>query len=200
MVNIVYDYQEVLSMKSHISTRELILTGLFCALTAVGAFIRIPLGYSSFTLQVFFVFMAGVILGPKYGFLSQLTYILLGLLGLPIFTGGGGISYIFQPTFGFLLGYLPGAWIVGKIAGGSVRVSRILTGCLAGLAVIYLIGLPYMAWVLNVYMGYSKSAWEILWSGMILFLPYDALKIAATIILSKELVPAVKRMESVSMS
>lgn len=71
---------------------------LFAALTAVGAFIRIPLGYSSITLQTFFTAMAGCVLGPWYGALSQLVYVALGLVGLPIFTQGGGIGYLMQPT------------------------------------------------------------------------------------------------------
>ena len=69
--------------------RNMLLTALFAALTAVGAFLRIPLGYSSFTLQVFFTCMAGVLLGPYWGAASQAVYVLLGLVGLPIFTEGG---------------------------------------------------------------------------------------------------------------
>lgn len=182
-------------MKSRISTRNLVLTALFAALTAVGAFIRIPLGYSSFTLQVFFVFMAAVLLGPKYGLLSQLVYVALGLAGLPIFTEGGGLSYIFQPTFGFLLSYIPAAWVVGKVAGKTGNLRRVILGCGAGLVVIYLIGMPYMAWVLNVYLGKGLSLNAILWAGMIPYLPYDALKIAVTAVLAKPLVPAILRME-----
>ena len=87
-------------------TRKIILTGLFAALTAIGAFIRIPTPISSFTLQVFFTCMAGLLLGPGLGAASQAVYVLLGLVGLPIFTQGGGFSYVTQPTFGFLLGQI----------------------------------------------------------------------------------------------
>ena len=90
-------------------TRKIILTGLFAALTAIGAFIRIPTPISSFTLQVFFTCMAGLLLGPGLGAASQAVYVLLGLVGLPIFTQGGGFSYVTQPTFGFLLGLIPAA-------------------------------------------------------------------------------------------
>ena len=98
---------------THAKTRMLLLTALFAALTAIGAFLKIPTPWSSFTLQVFFVCMAGVLLGPKYGALSQLVYIALGLMGLPIFTAGGGLGYVFQPTFGFLLSYIPAAFVIG---------------------------------------------------------------------------------------
>ena len=82
-------------------TRDIVLTALFAALTAIGAFIRIPTPWSSFTLEIFFVCMAGILLGAKLGALSQAIYIALGLIGLPNFTSGGGPGYEFQPTFGY---------------------------------------------------------------------------------------------------
>ena len=72
--------------------RNLVLTALFAALTAIGAFIRIPFAFSSITLQFFFTAMAGVLLGARCGAASQAVYVLLGLVGLPIFTGGGGFG------------------------------------------------------------------------------------------------------------
>ena len=62
----------------------MLLTAIFAALTAIGAFLRIPAGFTSFTLQVFFTCMAGVLLGPYWGAASQLLYVLLGLIGIPI--------------------------------------------------------------------------------------------------------------------
>ena len=94
------------------TTRKLVRTALFAALTAVGAFLKIPLGPSAITLQFFFTAMAGCLLGSGCGALSQLIYVLLGLLGLPIFTAGGGFSYVLHPTFGFLLGLIPAAWVI----------------------------------------------------------------------------------------
>ena len=95
-------------------TRSLILTALFAALTAVGAFLKIPFPLSAITLQFFFTAMAGTLLGKKYGALSQAVYVLLGLVGVPNFALGGGFSYVFQPTFGFLLGLIPSAWVIGS--------------------------------------------------------------------------------------
>ena len=102
--------------------RNLVLTALFAALTAIGAFIRIPFAFSSITLQFFFTAMAGVLLGARCGAASQAVYVLLGLVGLPIFTGGGGFGYVLQPTFGFLVGLIPAAWLIGFMSrknGGS---------------------------------------------------------------------------------
>ena len=119
------------------NTRKLVYTALLAALTAAGAFMRIPMGYSSVTLQYLFTAMAGLLLGRKWGALSQLIYVCLGLVGLPIFTMGGGFGYVFQPTFGFLLGLIPAAWVVGAAAGESLDPRRMALASLAGLAVLY---------------------------------------------------------------
>lgn len=179
-------------MKKRIPVRDLALTALFAALTAVGAYIRIPTPWSAFTLQVFFVFMAGILLGPRYGALSQGVYILLGLIGIPVFIGGGGPLYVFQPTFGFLLSYIPAAAVVGALC-RRARFLNIVGACLAGLCIIYAIGLPYMALILNVYMGRAMTFGQILMSGMVIFLPYDAVKIVLTGILAKALLPAMEK-------
>ena len=82
----------------------LVLTGVFAALTAVCGFLKIPLGFMSITLQTMMAALAGILLGSKWGAVSQGVYLALGLMGLPIFTQGGGLGYVFQPSFGFLLG------------------------------------------------------------------------------------------------
>ena len=160
-------------------TRSLILTALFAALTAVGAFLKIPFPLSAITLQFFFTAMAGTLLGKKYGALSQAVYVLLGLVGVPIFALGGGFSYVFQPTFGFLLGLIPSAWVIGSLARRPLTFWRSVTAMLAGLAVLYAIGVPYMALIANAYLGKGLTLWQVLKNGMLIYLPGDMLKIAA---------------------
>ena len=157
--------------------RTMTRVALFAALTAVGAFIRIPLGYSSITLQTFFTAMAGCVLGPWYGALSQLVYVALGLVGLPIFTQGGGIGYLVQPTCGFLIGLIPAAWVIGRIAGRKPEPKQIVPACLLGYGVLYAIGVPYMALILNTFLGKGMDFSAIMWAGMIPFLPGDMIKI-----------------------
>lgn len=157
--------------------RTMTRVALFAALTAVGAFIRIPLGYSSITLQTFFTAMAGCVLGPWYGALSQLVYVALGLVGLPIFTQGGGIGYLMQPTCGFLIGLIPAAWVIGRIAGRKTEPKQIVPACLLGYGVLYAIGVPYMALILNTFLGKGMGFSAIMWAGMIPFLPGDMIKI-----------------------
>lgn len=171
----------------HQKTKMLARAALLAALTAVGTFIKIPLGYSSITLQFFFTAMAGCLLGPYWGAASQGVYVLLGLVGLPIFTLGGGFGYVLQPTFGFLLGLIPSALVIGLITGKSLRPLRIILACAAGLATLYAVGLPYMGLILNVYLGKGWSLGRLLRDGMLLFLPGDALKIAVAAILFPKL-------------
>lgn len=174
-------------------TRMMILAALFAALTAVGAFIRFPLGTMSVTLQFMFTAMAGVLLGAKWGAVSQAVYVVLGLVGLPVFTMGGGIGYVMQPSFGFLLGLIPTAWVIGRLTAGEGGRWRIALACLAGLAVLYLIGLPYMYLIMKLYLHKSITVWTAVKAGMLVYLPGDAIKIALTVLLYKPLRRAIRK-------
>ena len=99
----------------HQKTKMLARAALLAALTAVGAFIKIPLGYSSITLQFFFTAMAGCLLGPYWGAASQGVYVLLGLVGLPIFTLGGGFGFSLPSAFCW--GLSPRPWSLGLLQG-----------------------------------------------------------------------------------
>lgn len=146
------------------STVSLAFISLFAALTAIGAFIKIPLPFVPFTLQVLFVFLAGSLLGSKRGMKSQLVYVGIGLAGLPVFTQGGGIGYFLQPTFGYLIGYIAGAFVVGwmieRIA--NPKTYHFIFANLAGLLAVYLIGVPYLYMALNMWMG-VPSSWAHVW-------------------------------------
>ena len=175
------------------SARKLVYTALFAALTAAGAFLRIPLGVSSITLQFLFTAMAGVLLGAKWGAVSQTVYVVLGLVGLPVFTMGGGIGYVMQPSFGFLLGLIPTAWVIGRLTEKENGHWRIALACLAGLAVLYLIGLPYMYLIMKLYLHKSITVWTAVKAGMLVYLPGDAIKIALTVLLYKPLRRAIRK-------
>jgi biotin transport system substrate-specific component len=128
-------------------TEKMVLVALFSALTWIGAYLRVEIiPPVPFTLQNLMVIMAGVLLGPRYAPLSQLVYLLLGLVGVPVFSQGGGLSYIFRPGFGFVLGFVGAAAVVGALS-ALVRKPTFLK-CfgltLTGMLVIYLIALPYL--------------------------------------------------------
>ena len=150
-------------------TKQLVLTALFAALTAIGAFLKIQIpveGIPAITLQFFFTAMAGCLLGPVWGPVSQAVYV-----------AGGGFSYVLQPSFGFLLGLIPSAWVIGTLCKNAKSFWPMALGVLAGLAVLYLIGTPYMGLILNLYLGKGMSVWQIVRAGCLLYLPGDTLKI-----------------------
>ncbi len=98
-------------------TQDIAVCGLFAALIAIGAFMKIviPVGADTmnFTLQWLFVLLAGLLLGSKRAFRSVAVYLITGLIGFPIFARGGGPAYLLRPTFGFLLGFAMAAWVIG---------------------------------------------------------------------------------------
>jgi biotin transport system substrate-specific component len=157
--------------------RNLLLTAVFAALTAVGAFVRI----GTVTLQVFFACTAGMLLGPVWGTASQGLYVLLGLLGLPLFTHGGWFMYVVQPTFGFLLGLLPLAAVTGFLS----RYPRIpLYLCAAGgLVALYAVALPYFYFVT----GAVLPLRELFLTACAPYLPFDGLKLLSACMLGQRL-------------
>ena len=174
-------------------TRMLVLAALFAVVTATANFIKIPVGVVPITLLFFATALSGVLLGPKWGAVSQAVYVALGLVGLPIFTGGGGLGYVFQPSFGFLLGLIPAAWVIGMLSRGEPGPVRVALAALAGLGTLYLVGLPYMWLILNVYLDKGMALPALLWSGMLIFLPGDFLKIAGVTALYRPLRRALER-------
>ena len=168
-------------------TKKLSLCALFVALLIVSGFVRIPMPFAPLTLQVQVALMAGVLLGVKWGVCALLSYLALGLLGLPIFSGGGGLSYVVQPTFGYLLGLVLGAAIVGGVAhSGVITHRKIAFGLLLGLAVVYAVGAAYALGVTTLYLGQTASGWEF-------FLAYVLIPLPKDLILTAVLVPLCKR-------
>lgn len=97
------------------------------------------------TWQVGAVLFISCVGGSNAGALSQIAYLSLGLTQMPVFGQGGGWAYIHNPTFGYLLGFVPGAWICGTLAfRGRPQLDRLALSCGAGLVVIHLLGLGYL--------------------------------------------------------
>ncbi|WP_053956843.1 biotin transporter BioY [Inediibacterium massiliense] len=112
-----------------LKTNELILCALFSALISIGAFIKIPVPMVPFTLQFLFTNLSGLLLGKKLGSLSVGIYIVIGLLGLPIFTSGGGIGYIFEPTFGYIIGMAYYYFIANYYIHSPIGINALLWYC-----------------------------------------------------------------------
>ena len=132
-------------------TKSMIYCGLFTALIAAGAFIKIPVPVVPFTLQYLFTMLAGLFLGSRRGMISVVAYMLLGLAGLPIFSEGGGIWYIFKPSFGYIIGFCIGTFVTGYIAEHLKKktIFRYLAANLAGLLTVYACGMVYYYIICN---------------------------------------------------
>ncbi len=180
-----------------LKTKDLAQIALFAALTAVGAFLKIPVPYVPFTLQVFFVALSGVLLGAKKGALSQLVYVFTGLIGIPIFTEGGGISYVLKPTFGYLIGFIIGAYVIGYLTERLKKknIWSIFLCILAGLAVLYFIGVPYLYLINNYYVGKTLSLWLSFFYGFVLCIGGDLISSLIASLLSVKLLPILKKIQ-----
>lgn len=178
-----------------ITVREMVLTALFTASMVIGAFIKIPFYPVDFTLQVLFCMLAGVILGSKLGALSQLLYVFIGLIGIPVFSKGGGPSYIFQPGFGYLIGFIFAAFVIGLITEKSKKYNfiNILIASFVGLIALYLIGVPYLLMILNFYMGtsYDFITSAIGKGGFLYYMSVDIVKILIISVVSPTIIKRV---------
>ena len=160
--------------------RMMVFASLFAALTAAGAYIQIPIPFSPvpFTLQIVFVLLAGSMLKSKWGSLSMIVYTLLGVAGLPVFSGGSsGIGVILGPTGGYIIGFILAAYVIGKLSEKTEKStkSRFFINALnmsAGILVIYACGVFQLMLVAE--MG-LKTALAL---GVLPFLPGEILKTA----------------------
>ncbi len=189
--------KEVTVIKNSIKTKDMILTALFTALITAGAYIRIPVPVCPFTLQFLFTTLAGVLLGSRKGAAAVGSYVILGLAGLPIFTSGGGIGYVFQPTFGYLLGFIAGAFITGAIThSGPVTFRRLLTACFAGLFTVYAMGMLYYWLISRFCLGQPIGLWSLFLYCFLLAVPGDICLCILSAVLGKRLLPVHKNLST----
>lgn len=172
-----------------ISTKNLTLIALFTVLIAAGALIKVPVPVVPFTLQFLFTTLAGVLLGGKNGAISVGAYIFLGLIGFPVFASGGGIGYLLNPTFGYLIGFCAGTYVTGKIANAKPRPSfkRLLAACFSGLLIVYLFGIAYYYIISDIYLGNPIGLWPLFLYCFLLAVPGDIVLCILSAVLGKRL-------------
>ncbi len=172
-------------------TRELVLCGLFAALVAASAWVKIPLPFTAvpLTLQVFVVLLAGAVLGARLGAISLVVYVLLGAVGVPVFAGGGaGLAYLLGPTGGYVLGFVLAALIVGLVADrqppeSSSIWARAANGgaMLVGIIAIYFVGLVRLKLV-------SGMPWDKAFlAGVLPFIGFDVAKAVVAVLVAPRL-------------
>lgn len=162
--------------------KRLILSSLFTCLIIIGAYISIPFPFTPipFTLQLLFVLLSGVFLGPFYGSLSSIIYILIGVLGFPVFSGGNsGISYLFGKTGGYLFGFVIASFITGYIF--KLNKKLLPVAIILGIFVIHLCGVLYLSKFL------SLNILKAFIVGSLPFIPIDLVKGILTYIISVSL-------------
>ena len=139
-------------MKLHITLRGMIYASMLGALTALGAYLTIPLNPIPLTLQTLFVFLAGALIGGPQAAMSQIVYIVLGLIGLPVFAGGkAGLGTLLGPTGGYLFGFVISAFIMGFIVDlkKNTEIIWMIFAMVIGLVVIYSLGILQLSFVAN---------------------------------------------------
>jgi biotin transport system substrate-specific component len=157
------------------------------ALVAVLAQVEVPLWPVPITGQTLGVIVAGAALGSRRGALALTTYLLAGLAGLPVFAGGaGGIAYVLAPSFGFVLGFILSAAVAGWFAerAWDRKPWLAFVGFVVASIMPFLIGVPYMAFILDAVMGLGYDFGQILAAGVTPFIVGGLIKaaIAAAVI------------------
>ena len=176
--------------KLKLSVRGMVLVAFFAALMAVGAFISKiwPPDVIPFSLLPLLSMLAGVLIGPRLGALSMIVYVLVGLSGVPVLASPpfGGITYVFKPSFGFLLAFPAAAYVSGYIVHSQEKPGW-LTFSLAmfsGIIATYVIGLPWMYIIFNFYLGQALTFFQVT-AMMGLYIVLDFVKAALGVVVGK---------------
>lgn len=162
----------------------LVLSGAL--LVALLAQVTIPLPIVPITGQTLAVIVVGAALGSRRGAAALVTYMVAGLAGAPVFAGfTGSLAAVMTPSFGFILGFIPAAFVAGWFAerAWDRRPLLAMIGFVAASVVPFLVGVPYMAWILNVVMGAGYDLAGILAVGVVPFVAGGLVKAAVAAVL-----------------
>jgi biotin transport system substrate-specific component len=183
-----------------------VFAALFAALIAVTCFVSIPAGGLGVpvVLQNMMVLLAGAVLGGLNGATAILLFLIVGAIGVPVYSGGhGGIGILLGPTGGFLIGYLAGGFITGVILGVPSCIKnksigaliKITLAGLAGFIVIYVFGVPWLAKVImsGGTTTFKDALLRALAGGMLPFIPGDMIKLALFVPIAFALRPIAAR-------
>ena len=180
--------REIITSRAAISTIGVIS---FALLTWLGAGIYIPLGFTPvpITLQTFFVFLSGAILGKRLGSLSQSIYLLAGSIGMPIFFSGSfGFLYLFGPTGGYLVGFIAASWVIGCMLQDRDSIGHILAAFIIGAVVIFSCGAGWLAF------GLRLGIKQAVYLGILPFMPGCIIKILAASVITKSYIKRSKQL------
>lgn len=181
--------------------QKITLCSLFIALIAVGAFIKIPIPIVPFTLQFFFTLLAVFLLPKNLGSFSAMGYVFLGLIGIPIFSQGGGPGYVLNPSFGYLIGFVLGNVITTKILSKyslnsnlNISFNKYLLAAFGNLATVYVCGLVYCYILCNYVINTPISLNALLIYGLVVAIPGDIILCFLASLVAKRLEPIRKEL------
>ena len=182
-------------MKQAKQTKNLILCAMFTTLIVAGTFIKIPLPILPFTMQFFFTMLAAMILGGRWGAISVALYMVLGLIGLPVFTEGGGIWYVFKPSFGYIIGYVIGTYVTGKMVEmkDGYKLGWLTLSNLTGVIIVYVVGMIYYYIICNYVIDTPIGVMKVFVYCCLLIIPKDIVLCVITAIIAKRLRPVIDR-------
>ena len=163
-------------MSKSFTSKNLAYSGVFLALLCITGVFSIQFTTINLSLQIAVIFILSCLMERKIAALTVAAYLILGLAGLPVFSKGGGFAYIFQPSFGFLLGFVIGAYVLSKIYSSSAIKSKLtayIIGIISSLLIVYILGSVYMYLLLNLYMDIDYSVAKTLSAAVIPFIPFD---------------------------
>lgn len=160
---------------NNISIRDMVLAGMFAALIGVMGYVSIPIPFSPVPIsgQTLVIMLIGLMLTPKQAFYSVLSWLLAGVVGAPVFSGGrAGLAVLGSPSGGYIIGFLVGAVVISYLRGDSgSMVKMYMAAIVGGILVIYAFGVPVMAFLLD--MNFSTA----LKAGALPFLIGDFIKV-----------------------
>lgn len=168
----------------HVSLKEMILASLFAALTGIGAFLVIPFYPVPITLQTLFTYLSAMMLGSRTGALSQLIYLFLGLVGLPVFAAGkAGPGVLLGPTGGYLWGFVISAYMMGYLMEKKKikKVNDFVFIGISGLLIINLSG------ALQLHLVTKMNIKAVFLAGVLPFLAGDIMKVLVASLIAHKL-------------
>ncbi len=170
---------------SKLSTKDIVFIGIFAAIMAICSWISIPFTVP-FTLQTFAVFLAVLLLGGKRGTIAVLVYILLGAVGIPVFSGfKGGLGVLMGSTGGYIIGFIFTALIMWFFESKSKNIANTIISMLLGLLVCYAFGTVWFMYVYNNGTDTPASISMILGWCVIPFIIPDLVKIFLALLISR---------------
>lgn len=176
-------------------TQLLAMAAMATALMAVGSFIKFPVpGLTvQFTTQVFFLLVIGLLLPPAYSSAAVGAYVIIGLLGIPVFSRGGGLQTIATAEFGYLLGFVFSAFVTGT-AYRKLKRRRfsLLISAVLGILAVYVLAIPYISLLYTLYLSKPMAFGTLVSTFFLAFLPMDLLKAIAAAAISAQVRKALR--------